>query len=75
MKIPFGVFKDLPVNIKTNTKDEITDYLLESSRILNKAVYGHKRAKCQILQYIPWISNPTRGSIRNYGTKWVMVKP
>ena len=65
MKIPFGVFKDLPVNIKTNTKDEITDYLLESSRILNKAVFGHKRAKCQILQIVSqWISNPqARGSV------------
>ena len=65
MKIPFGVFKDLPVNIKTNTKEEITDYLLESSRILNKAVFGHKRAKCQILQIVSqWISNPqARGSV------------
>lgn len=65
IKIPFGVFKDLPVNIKTNTKKEITDYLLESSRILNKAVFGHKRAKCQILQIVSqWISNPqSRGSV------------
>ena len=44
MKIPFGNIKELPVNIKDNTKDEITDYLLNANRILNSAVYGHKRA-------------------------------
>ena len=50
LQIPFGIYKDLPVNIKDNTKDEITDYLLNVNRILNSAVYGHKKAKCQILQ-------------------------
>ena len=52
MKIPFGNIKELPVNIKNNTKDEITDYLLNANRILNSAVYGHKKAKCQILQIV-----------------------
>ena len=65
MKIPFGNIKELPVNIKDNTKDEITDYLLNANRILNSAVYGHKRAKCQILQIVSqWISNPqSKGSV------------
>ena len=55
----------MPVNIKDNTKDEITDYLLNANRILNSAVYGHKKAKCQILQIVSqWISNPqSTGSV------------
>ena len=65
LQIPFGTFKELPVNIKNNTKDEITDYLLNANRILNSAVYGHKKAKCQILQIVSqWISNPqAKGSV------------
>ena len=58
-----GLFTN--VNIKKNTKDEITDYLLNANRILNSAVYGHKKAKCQILQIVSqWISNPqAKGSV------------
>ena len=65
LQIPFGNYKELPVNIKKNTKDEITDYLLNANRILNSAVYGHKKAKCQILQIVSqWISNPqAKGSV------------
>ena len=64
-EIPFGTYKELPVNIKNNTSDEITDYLLNANRILNKAVFGHKKAKCQILQIVSqWISNPqSKGSV------------
>ena len=65
MEIPFGKYKELPVNIKNNTSDEITEYLLNANRILNKAVFGHKKAKCQILQIVSqWISNPqSKGSV------------
>mgnify|MGYP001475394900 CR=1 FL=1 len=65
LQIPFGIYKDLPINIKTNSKDEITEYLLDANRILNKAVFGHKKAKCQILQIVSqWISNPqSKGSV------------
>ena len=65
MQIPFGTYKDLPVNIKNNSCEEITDYLLNANRILNKAVFGHKKAKCQILQIVSqWISNPqSKGSV------------
>jgi ATP-dependent Lon protease len=65
LQIPFGTYKDLPVNIKNSSKDEITDYLLNANRILNKAVFGHKKAKCQILQIVSqWISNPqSKGSV------------
>ena len=45
MEIPFGKYKELPVNIKNNTSDEITEYLLNANRILNKAVFGHKKGK------------------------------
>ena len=65
LQIPFGIYKDLPVNIKNNSREEITDYLLNANRILNKAVFGHKKAKCQILQIVSqWISNPqSNGSV------------
>lgn len=65
LQIPFGNYKDLPVNIKDNSKEEITEYLLNANRILNSAVYGHKKAKCQILQIVSqWISNPqSKGSV------------
>jgi ATP-dependent Lon protease len=65
LQIPFGTYKDLPVNIKNSSKEEITEYLLNANRILNKAVFGHKKAKCQILQIVSqWISNPqSNGSV------------
>ena len=31
LQIPFGTYKDLPVNIKNNSKEEITEYLLNAS--------------------------------------------
>ena len=64
LNIPFGIYKDLPISLK-NSKQEITQYLIDSNQTLNKAVFGHKKAKCQILQIVSqWISNPrAKGSV------------
>ena len=41
------------------------NYLIKANNTLNKAVFGHKKAKCQILQIVSqWISNPrSKGSV------------
>ena len=58
LKIPFGKYIDLPINYK-NTKNEITEYIVNSANILDNAVYGHQKAKTQVLQIVgQWISNP-----------------
>ena len=70
LKIPFGIYKDLPISIK-NTHSEITNYLVKANQILNSAVHGHKKAKCQILQIVSqWISNP-----RSKGSVFAIVGP
>ena len=62
--IPFGKYKEMPININ-NTKEEIQNYIINSSNILNNAVYGHNKAKFKILQIISkWISNPiSKGNV------------
>ena len=64
LKIPFGKYKELPIS-KDNTPNEINDYLNDCNKILDRAVYGHKKAKTQILQIVgQWISNPkSNGSV------------
>ena len=58
LKIPFGRYINMPIS-KENTLNEIYDYIKDSKDILDKAVYGHKKTKNQILQLIAqWISNP-----------------
>lgn len=64
LNIPFGIYKDLPINMN-NSQEEITNYLINANKTLNRSVYGHKKAKCQILQIVSqWISNPrSKGSV------------
>ena len=64
LKIPFGKYIDLPINYK-NSKSEITDYIVNSANILDNAVYGHQKAKTQVLQIVgQWISNPqSKGNV------------
>ena len=70
LNIPFGKYKELPINLN-NTKEEITNYLVKANKTLNTAVFGHKKAKCQILQIVSqWISNP-----RSKGSVFAIVGP
>lgn len=57
-KIPFGVFRNMPVSNKSS-KHDIRDFLLRTKNILNNNVYGHDSAKDQIIRIVAqWISNP-----------------
>ena len=64
VKIPFGKYKELPISINDGNQ-KITEYIYNSSKLLNNAVYSHHKAKSQILQIVgQWISNPqAKGSV------------
>ena len=64
MKIPFGKYKTLPITSQ-NTSLEISNFMIQSNKILDQAVYGHTKAKGKILQILgKWISNPqSKGSV------------
>ena len=64
VKIPFGKYKELPISINDGN-EKITEYIYNSSKLLNDAVYSHHKAKSQILQIVgQWISNPqAKGSV------------
>lgn len=51
LKIPFNKFAKLPVNVKSN-KIKIEKYFEKVSATLDKAVYGMKSVKDEVLNYI-----------------------
>ena len=58
IKIPFGKYTELPIN-NDSSKEELTNYLIDTQRTLDKAIFGHKDAKMHILQVLgKWIRNP-----------------
>ena len=58
LKIPFGVHVPLPVKLDDGVKP-CADFLAETRRTLDSAVYGMNSAKTQIMQILAqWISNP-----------------
>ena len=58
IKIPFGKYTELPIN-NDSSKEELTNYLINTQRTLDKAIFGHKDAKMHILQVLgKWIRNP-----------------
>lgn len=58
LEIPFDNICNLKYN-KNNTNEEISNYLIESKQILDSVVYGHQKAKSQIIQIIAQlITNP-----------------
>jgi ATP-dependent Lon protease len=59
MRIPFGVYKTLPITM-TNGIDNCTEFMENSRKILDDAVYGLNDAKMQIMQLLgQLITNPT----------------
>jgi ATP-dependent Lon protease len=59
MRIPFGVYKTLPITI-TNGIDNCTEFMENSRKILDDAVYGLNDAKMQIMQLLgQLITNPS----------------
>ena len=58
MQIPFNRYKSLPLSME-NGIDACHNYMSESKKLLDSAVYGLNDAKLQIMQMIgQWISNP-----------------
>ena len=61
LKIPFGNYKELTIGPQ-NTPEEKRDFLKQSYKTLDQAIYGHKEAKTHILQVLgKWIQNPQSG--------------
>lgn len=59
MKIPFGTYKTLPIDISTGL-DSCTEFMENSRKILDDAVYGLNDAKMQIMQLLgQLITNPS----------------
>jgi ATP-dependent Lon protease len=58
MKIPFGVYRQLPVCIGDGP-EKCRDFMEDAVKRLDNCVYGMKDVKMQVLQLIgQWISNP-----------------
>ena len=58
INIPFGNYIELPIN-NENTLIEKKNYILDTQKQLDKAIFGHEEAKMHILQVIgKWIKNP-----------------
>ena len=58
MKIPFGKYNSLPVNLQKG-KEECQTFMEDARGQLDSAVFGLNDAKMQIMQMIgQWISNP-----------------
>ena len=61
MRIPFGKFNKIPINPDSDNKSK-REYIKNTYKTLNSAIYGHKEAKTHILQVIgKWIKNPDSG--------------
>ena len=61
IKIPFGKYQGLPVN-PDSTVEEKRNFIKDTFKTLDKAIYGHNEAKTHILQVIgKWIKNPESG--------------
>jgi len=59
LRIPFGTYVPLPVKIDDGPKP-CSEFLAETRKTLDAAVYGMNGAKTQIMQILAqWISNPS----------------
>jgi ATP-dependent Lon protease len=59
LRIPFGVNVPLPVKLDDGPKP-CSEFLADTRKTLDKAVYGMQSAKTQIMQILAqWLSNPT----------------
>ena len=57
--VPFGKYEELPVTL-SDGEESVTKFLKKSRTEFDELVYGHSKAKEQLLRIIAqWISNPT----------------
>lgn len=60
MKIPFGIHKNIEVNIERDGIDACNQFMMRAQTILDECTYGLKEAKLQIMQMLGnWITNPS----------------
>jgi len=61
MRVPFGKYNNISVN-PDNSIHEKREFIKNTYKTLDSAIYGHKEAKTHILQVIgKWIKNPDSG--------------
>ena len=59
MSIPFNEYKNFDISLKKDGPEKCREFMTETSKIMDDAVYGLNDAKMQIMQMIgTWISNP-----------------
>ena len=59
VSIPFGIYKDIPVNINDGP-DKCLEFMKCSKKFLDDAIYGQEDSKLQIMQFISTkITNPS----------------
>ena len=59
MRIPFGKYNSLPVTLDKDGIDTCSEFMNNSLKVLDEAVYGMADVKMQIMQMLgQWISNP-----------------
>ena len=57
-KLPLDEYTKFPISKVSNSPKEIYNFLAESRKTMNEAVYGHEHVKDEIIQLISgWISN------------------
>jgi ATP-dependent Lon protease len=58
MRIPFGKYNRIPINPESGVSEK-REFITNTYKTLDKAIYGHKEAKTHILQVIgKWMKNP-----------------
>jgi ATP-dependent Lon protease len=59
MSIPFNIYENFNISLKKDGPEKCRNFITESAKIMDDAVYGLDDAKMQIMQMIgTWISNP-----------------
>lgn len=60
MKIPFGVYNQVEINVEKDGVDACNDYMTKALDILDECVYGLEDSKLQIMQMLgQWLTNPS----------------
>lgn len=60
MKIPFGVYRSVDINIEKDGLEACNDYMTKAQHILDECVYGLDESKLQIMQMLgQWLTNPS----------------
>tara|TARA_A100001015_G_scaffold158286_1_gene175647 strand:+ start:502 stop:2445 length:1944 start_codon:yes stop_codon:yes gene_type:complete len=61
MRIPFGKYNNIAINPESSIPEK-REFIQNTYKTLDKAIYGHKEAKTHILQVIgKWMKNPNSG--------------